>query len=219
MPIGAAVGAVAGAGIQAVGSNMAANKQAKAANNALNLQREMFQTAQGALQPYYTAGASALPTLQQLISPGQSANAISTLPGFQFQSQWGTLAAQNELTSQGLGGSGGPLAKAISDYNTGLAGTYLFNDVGALQNFANMGSGAASALAGNATAAGANMGQSAMGVGNAQASGILGGANAISGGLGSAGNALLLNSLLNGGGGASNGLYNGLSYYTAPTPF
>jgi hypothetical protein len=209
MPIGAAIGAVAGAGIQAVGSNMAANKQAKAAQSALALQGQMFDQTKAALQPYYQAGQNVLPTLQALMTPGQSAQAISSLPGFQFQSQWGTLAAQNALSAQGLGGSGGPLAKAISDYNNGLAGTYLFNDIGALQNFANMGGSAAAALGGNAAAFGGMMGQTQQNIGNAQASGILGGANAISGGLGSAGNALLLNSLMGGG---SGGLYGGAGY-------
>jgi hypothetical protein len=208
MPIGViaagigATGAIVGGGISALGAESAAGQQAKAAQSAIAAQQQMFGTAQQALSPYYTAGQSQIPTLQKLLTPGPSqTQTLSQLPGFQFQSQWGNLAATNALAAQGLGGSAGPLAKAISDYNQGLAGTSFSNLVGQEQNFANMGAGAAGALGGLAVQTGQGIGASTQAAGNALASGTLGATNAIAGGLTGAGNsatnALLFNALLN----------------------
>lgn len=235
MPIGAAIGAagsLASAGIGAIASGKASSQQVAAQQNALATQQSMFNsgldfqkstfgTAKDALNPFISAGSGVLSTLQNLITPGAAASTLSTLPGFQFQSQYGTQAATNALAARGLGGSTGPLARGISDYNQGLAGTYYNNSVNALQGFANMGSGAAGTLAGAAgqagsnvgglTASGANaIGNTLTGIGNAQAAGTLGTANALAGGLtggaNSATNALLLSRLTGGGSGAS-GLY------------
>jgi hypothetical protein len=208
MPIGiiaagvGAAGAVGGALINSSASKSAAAQQAAAAEQATQAQLQMFNTSKDALSPYYTAGQSALPTLQGLLTRGASqTNTLSQLPGFQFQSQWGDMAATNALAAQGLGGSTGPVAKAISDYNQGLAGTYFNNFVGQEQNFANMGSGAAGALAGNATATGQGVANTTQNAGNALASGTLGSANALAGGItgvgNSATNGLLYNALLN----------------------
>jgi len=212
----AAIGGAAslgGALLTSNASGQAASEQAGAANNSIATQKQFFNTAQGALSPYYTASASALPTLQKLLTPGQSADQLSQMPGFQFQSQWGTKTAQNALAAEGLGGSTGPLSKAISDYNNGLAGTYYGNTVNNLQQFVNSGMGAASALAGNATNSGQAIGNTQQAAGNAIASGTLGSANALAGGLtngaGSISNSLLLSSLLGGGGGGSGGVYGG----------
>jgi hypothetical protein len=211
---GAAIGGAASLGGALITSNaasQASSQQAQAANNALAQQKSMFNTAQGALQPYYTAPQQAETTLSSLLNPGTSASTLSSLPGFQFQSQWGTKTAQNTLAAEGLGGSSGPLASAISQYNQGLAGTYYTNETGALQNQINSGVSAAGALAGNATATGNSEANTLQNVGNAQAAGTLGSANALSGGLtsagGSASNALLLSSILGNSGGGG-GLYN-----------
>ena len=149
--------------------------------------------------------------LQSLITPGPNqTKTLEQLPGFQFQSQWGNLAATNQLAAEGLGGSAGPVGTALSNYNQGLASTYWMNDVNALQQYANMGMGAGSALAGNATNAGNAMAQTQMAQGSAEAAGTLGSANALAtAGAGSAGNALLLSSILGGAGGGA-GLYAGL---------
>lgn len=220
MPVGAAVGGAIGAagsiGSALIGSNAskdAAAQQAATARQALALQQQMFSTAQGALSPYYTAGQGVLPTLSSLLTPGPSQTAtLEQLPGFNFASEWGTLSAKNALSAEGLGGSTGPLAKAISDYNSGLASTNFGNLVGYLQNFANMGEGAAGALAGNATTAGSSMAGTTQAIGNAQAAGTLGSANALAGGLtggtNAITNALLLSSLQSGNGG---GIYKSFS--------
>ncbi len=225
----AAIGGAAtlgGAMISSNAADKASQQQAQSAQAALTQQKQMFDVAQGALQPYYQGptNSGAETTLGNLLSPGQSAQQLSQMPGFQFQSTWGTKAAQNTLAAEGLGGSTGPLAKAVSDYNNGLAGTYYQNTTNALQQFINSGSGAAGALAGNATATGTSEANTQQAIGNAQASGTLGSANAIASGLSGAGssasNALLLSTLMGNGGNGSiyGGSNSGLSslFSTAP---
>jgi hypothetical protein len=212
----AAIGGAAslgGALLTSNASNKAAQEQLQGTQQAIAAQKQMFGQAQGALSPYYTAGSGqSLATLQSLINPSTAASTLSQLPGFQFTSGWGTKSAENALAAEGLGGSTGPLASAVSQYNTGLAQQYWGQDVGALQNLVNTGAGAAGALAGNATAAGQGIANSSIAGGNALASGTLGSANAIAGGLtngaGSVSNSLVLSALLGSGGGAG-GLYGG----------
>jgi hypothetical protein len=197
-------------------------------NNALNFQKSAFNTAETAVNPFINSGASVLPTLQSLLTPGPSQTAtLSQLPGFQFQSQYGTMATTNALAARGLGGSTGPLAMGISNYNQGLAGTSFSSLVNALQAYGNMGTSAATGLAGAAGVAGQNVGNltantnntigtTETNLGNANAAGILGSANALSSGLTGAAssttNALLLSKLLGGsttgaGGGSGGGIY------------
>lgn len=191
-------GSILGAGIGAFGSESAAQTQAAAEEQGLAQQQAMFKTAQTALSPYYSAGQSVLPTLQSLLTPGPSqTSTLSQLPGFQFQSQWGTQSAKNNLAAMGLGGSSGPLAAAISNYNQGLAGTSFNNLVSQLQGFAGMGSNAASALGGLAVQSGNAQASTLGSIGAAQASGTLGATNALSSGLSGVSNALTLPYLLN----------------------
>lgn len=178
-----AVGSIVGGTIQSNAASNASNQQAQGAANALAQQKQQFQTAQSTLQPYTSAGSSVLPTLQSLLNPGEASQTLQSLPGFKFASNWGNLSATNALAAQGLGGSAGPLAKAISDYNQGLASTQYGNLTGMLQNFANMGSNAGSALAGNAISSGNAMANTLQNQGNALAAGTLGSGSALSGGL------------------------------------
>lgn len=214
MPVAAAISGTASIGSAIIGANAAKSAsaaQAAAQQEALKLQKSMFLSADSALSPYYKAGAGALPTLNALITPGTSADTLATLPGFQFMSKYGTRTATNALAARGLGGSAGPVGRAISDYNTGLAGTYWKDAVNALQGFANMGAGAAGNLGGVAGNFAGMIGTTMGKVGDAQASGILGSANALSGGLMGAGNsavnAMLYSKMLGGGGGGGDGLY------------
>lgn len=243
MPIGAvvgAVGAVASAGIGAYASGKASDQQAAAQRNALQTQERMFGQAKEALNPFITAGTNVLPdwlkeiqggagtygeTLKGLITPGTSAEVLATMPGFQFQSQYGQMAATNALAARGLGGSAGPVARAIGDYTTGLAGTYwkdsvsalqsAYNSkVGALQNYGNMGADAAKALATGAITSGNNQAATWGNIGNAQAAGTLGQANALNTGITGASNAYTnyammdyLKNAQTAGGGGSPGLY------------
>lgn len=235
MPIAAVIGGVASIGSAVIGSSAAkdaANAQAAAQTNALNsqnanfnsaldFQKKAFGTAQTALNPFISSGSSVLPTLQSLLTPGASqTQTLSQLPGLQFQSQYGTMATTNALAARGLGGSTGPLARGISDYNNGMAGTSFSSLVNALQAYGNMGTSAAGSLASAAGTAGSNVGNltsntnntigtTETNLGNANASSILGSANALSSGLTSGANsttnALLLSKLLSPPG--SSGIY------------
>ena len=208
MPLAAAIvgglgatGALGGAFIQSNAAQTAAQQQAATAQQALALQQALFGKAQTALQPYITAGQGALGPLSALLTPGPSqTQTLENLPGFKFLSEYGTMAATNQLAGMGLGGSKGPLAKAISDYNEGLAGTSFQTLVQQLQGFANMGSGAAGSLASAAGGAATTQGQTLGTLGAAQAAGTLGSANALAGGLTGATSSitspLLLSSLL-----------------------
>jgi hypothetical protein len=213
VPTAAAIG-VAGIGgglLQAGAAQKASGQQQQAAQEALMMQQGMFNQANNALAPYYGAGAQVLPTLQGLLTPGASqTKTLEQLPGFQFQSQWGDLASTNQLAAQGLGGSGGPLGTALSNYNQGLAGTSFGTLTGMLQNYANMGEGAASSLGGVAANFSGQMGQAIQNYGNAGAAGSLGQANALSGGLGSLGLAGLL-AAKGGGGNGLSGIYGGIA--------
>lgn len=201
MPVAASIGAagsLASAGLGVYGSLSASKAQTSLGQQALAQQEQMFQIAQGALNPFIQAGQGVLPTLKSLLTPGPSQTAtLESLPGFQFQSQYGNLAATNALAARGLGGSSGPLATAISNYNQGLAGTSFSNLAGLLQNYANMGSGAAGSLAGTATQTGQNIAGTLTGIGQAQAQGILGATNALSGGIAGAGNSFSLSAIIN----------------------
>lgn len=216
MPIGAAVGiaGLASAGASIYGSTTAASEQEKAQKNALSQQQSMFNVASNALSPFITAGQGAVSTLSGLTNPGTAASVIQTLPGFQFTQKYGTMATQGALASQGLGGSTGPLAQALSQYNTGLANSYWGSAVNALQGVANTGANAGSALAGQAVQSGSNQAGNIVGAGNAAAAGTLGTTNAIGSGAGSLGNAYLLSSLLGGGGtNLGGGLYQSSTGY------
>lgn len=212
-----AAGSIGGALINSSAASKASSQQVAEQQQALAQQQSLYNqglgTATNALQPYITAGQSVIPTLQSLLTPGTSASTLSQMPGFQFQSQYGTMAATNALAAK-TGPSAGPLATAISQYNNGLAGTTWQNTVNALQGYANTGANAAGSLGTAALGAGINEGNAQAstltGIGNSQAAGTLGSANALSTGLtgtaGSASNALLLNQLFGGSGGG--GLYN-----------
>jgi hypothetical protein len=209
--IAGGIGAAGSLGSALIGANAsqnAANAQVQAQQAALAQQKQLFGVGQAAVNPFIQGGQTALGTLTNLETPGQSASTLSQMPGFQFASQYGTMAATNALAAKS-GASAGPLAAAVSQFNNGLASQQYFNTVGALQNTANMGSGAASSLLGGAISSGNAQAGTLGNIGNAQAAGTLGSANALSGGLTGVGsslsNAALFNALSGGGGGG--GLY------------
>lgn len=222
--IGAGIGAAGAVGSSVINANAASkasSQQVAEQQQALAQQQAMYSqglgTASNALQPFISAGQSVLPTLQSLLTPGASQTAtLSQTPGFQFQSQYGTMAATNALAAKS-GASAGPLAAAISQYNNGLAGTTWQNTVNALQGYANTGANAAGTFGTAALGGAINSGNAQAGTltntGNALASGTLGTAGAISNGLTGAANsgqnALLYSQLFGKSGGG--GLYQGTS--------
>lgn len=221
--IAGGLGAAGSIGSSLINSNAASSasqQQVAAQQAALAQQQSLYSqglgTAQSALNPYVQAGQSVLPTLQSLLTPGASQTAtLSQLPGFQFQSQYGTMATTNALAARGLGGSTGALAEGISNYNQGLASTSYNNLVSQLQGFANTGASSAGTLGTAALGGAINSGNaqaSTLGnIGNAQASGTLGSAGALGNGLtsatGSATNSLLLGQVLQNNANGGSGLY------------
>lgn len=205
--IGAA-GSIGGALIGANAASNASSQQVAMQQAALAQQQAMFNTGKAAVDPFIQAGQGVLTTLSGLQNPGTAASTLAQTPGFQFQSQYGTMAATNALSAKS-GASAGPLATAISQYNNGLAGTNYFNTIAALQGTAGIGSGAASSLLGGAINSGNAQASTYGNIGNAQATGTLGTANALSGGLtggaSALSNAAIFNALGSGSGGG--GLY------------
>lgn len=176
---------------------------------------------------------SALSKLLGLTTPGASqTSTLEQTPGFQFASQYGTMAADNSLAARGLAGPGGSLATAVSNYNQGLASTQWSNIVSALQgslnsgtsnllstygaganplqNLVNTGSNAAAGLASSATATGQGIAGSTTGIGNAQAGAATSIGNSFGGAVGGIGSSLSnqnILSVLAGQGGLSGGVY------------
>lgn len=234
-----ALGSLGAAGIGAFASQNASSQQVAAQMAVLAQQKALFQQGLGvqsgyvgqatnALNPFVTAGQSVLPILQGLLTPGSNQNALlAQTPGFNFASQYGTMAATNALAARGGASGGGNLASAISSYNNGLAQNTWQTTINALQNYAGMGANAAGTLgsvygsAGNAALGqsgvqGGLQGQTIGNIGNAQAAGTLGTANALAGGLtgatGGAANALLFSQLFGNGGGLYSGLKSGNAF-------
>jgi len=211
-----AVGSVASS---VIGSNAAQNASAQQVaqqQRALDQQRQMFGVAQGALNPFITAGTNLLPTYEGLLTPGPNQNALlQQTPGFQFASQYGTKSATNALAARGQGASAGPLATAVSQFNNGLAQDTWQKTINALYGGVGIGANAAGSLAGNAINSGNSIAGTFGNIGTAQAAGTLGSANALSGGIsgvtGSITNAALYNRLFGSGSGGGGGIYGDFS--------
>lgn len=133
----AAAGTIGGALISSSGAQGAAQTQANAANAAAALQYNEFQQTENNLNPYVTAGASALPELQALTGTNAGGNPLTApltakfnptmaqleaTPGYQFTLQQGLESTQNSYAAEGLGQSGAAL-KGAADYAEGLAST------------------------------------------------------------------------------------------------
>jgi hypothetical protein len=214
----AAIGGVASLGsglLQSGAASSAAQEQGQAATNNLEFQSNLLGLNEENLAPFIGQGTKAGSTLSSLLTPGASqTSTLEQLPGFQFASKWGTKSTQNALSAEGLGGSTGPLAQGISNFNNGLASTDFSQFAGLLQNETNSGINATEGLTGATNTAAAQGGSALTAAGNAAASGTLGSANALSSALGSTGssasNALLLSQLL-GSGGGSGGIFGNLS--------
>jgi len=199
-------------------SEKASKEQQQSDLNNLEFQVNLLGLNQDNLKPFVTAGQSASSTLSSLLNPGTAQSTLQSLPGFQFSSKWGTKTAENALSAEGLGGSTGPLAQAISNYNNGLASTQYFNYVNALQGNVNSGISAGEGITGATNAASSAGGNALTSQGNAAASGTLGSANSLSNAASSAGssasNSLILSSILGnssgGGTGGINGTLSGL---------
>jgi hypothetical protein len=186
--MGLAAAVIGGSVIGAIGTSMGASKaasaQTKAADQANATQREFFGQSKEALNPYIQGGTKAYGTLNDLLGVGgNSATMQSTLeglPGYQFTRDQGLKSTQSGYAARGLADSGGAL-KGAANYVTGLANNQYGNYVGQLQNSANTGASAASALAGYGTQTGQGIASNQIGAGNAQAAAANATGGAVSG--------------------------------------
>lgn len=204
--------AILGAGVLGAGASLyASSVQQNSANKAIAAQQNMFNTAQGEAQPFISAGQSALPTLQGLITPGPNqTQLLQQTPGYQFAADMAQKGVSNQGTVTGLGGNtllAG--ANAGSQLALGMAWQPTIN---ALQGLVQTGASASGALGGQAVQTGQNIGGAAVGAGNAGAAGVLGAGSNIGNSLTTA---ALFNKLL--GNGAQN-MYGGNSLYGGSTP-
>ena len=233
MPISTGT-ALLGAGALSAGASIfGATSQASAEQKAIAAQQQMLSqglswagqeqtAAQGALNPFISAGQGAMSTYQAAL-PGLtkpfSAAALPTTPGYEFALSQGLRSTQNQFAAQGLGSSGSAL-KGAGAYATNLAqGTYnqqFQNYLAQNAQIGNLlyqpaatGAGAASTLGGiegqlgtaglsGAVSTGQGIASSMAGYGNALAGGAAGVAGAAQGGLNSYLQLNLLNQLLAG---------------------
>lgn len=197
------------------GAQSAASTQATA-----DLQAQ--SNANAILQPFVSAGSSALPALQAGVAPGGQFNSPYTMsdfqqdPGYQFDLNQGNLAIQRSAASQGMLDSGGTL-KQIGSYTQNMASNEFQNAYQRFMNtrqlnFQNLGAVAGmgqQSAAGQAT----NAFTGTTAAGTAQAAGTVGSTNALTGAIGNTVNTNnqfgLLQALQGGGGGT--GTYGGIS--------
>ena len=237
MGIGAALlagGVISGVGSLASGivgssaAQSAASAEEAAAQSSSQLQWNEFQQVQSNLQPYMTAGTTALSSLQGLTGTNAGGNPLTApltapfqptmsqlaaTPGYQFTLGQGLQATQNSYAAQGLGSSGAAL-KGAANYAEGLASTtyqqQFQNYLGQNQQIYNMlggltqqGQAAATGAGGMGLQTAAQVGQNTLAAGQASAAGTVGSANAITGALGNIGastnNTALMLALANSG--------------------
>jgi hypothetical protein len=148
---GSAAAGLGGAAIQSSSANAASKAAQNAANNSLNFQKDIYTQAQSNLNPYAQNGQQASSALSGLLGlngqPGSDAAFKNYLGSTNY----------NFVKDQGLQGieyanapqfNSSATAKALDQYNTGLAGNALAGYEGLLQGQAGQGIQAASALNG-----------------------------------------------------------------------
>lgn len=203
--IGAGILGGASIGSAVLGSNAAktaSNDQLQAAQLAAQTQLGIFNQTQSNLQPYNTAGQSALSQLAKLfgLGPGgggqpnaaAATSALTQFPGYQFGLQQGNLAQQQSAASQGLLLSGAQL-QASQQFGQNYAMQQAWNPyVSQLNTLAQNGQNAGAQLGAIGTNTGQQVGNSILAGGQAAASGVVGSNNAIQGGIQSGLTAALL---------------------------
>jgi len=157
----AGAGALGGAAISAGASNKASDQASQAAANTLGFQKDVYNQAQGNLNPYITQGQNSNTALAGLLGTGGDQAAANQA----FQNYLGSTNYQFQL-GQGWQGiqyatapafSSGATAKALNNYAQGQAGSALSGYETMLQNQATQGVNAASSLAGTGVNAGSTI--------------------------------------------------------------
>lgn len=172
-----AIGGIAGSLIQANAIGNASSAQVQSAQMAQQTEMNMFNTAQGNLQPYLQFGTSQLGPLAALLNPSTAQSTMDQLPGYNFALTQGLRGVQNSAAARGLGVSGAAL-KGADTFATGMADQTYGSQVNRLLAAAGIGSSAAGTIGNYAMNAGQYVGNAQIGAGNAQAAGLIGQGNA-----------------------------------------
>ena len=209
------IGSYLGASKQADAQKQAAQLQAQEQQKALDQQKAFFNTGLGYEQPFINTGNTANTTLGNAYGLNGNAAQSEYMKNFQnspFFTQMVDNAAKTTQAQTKSGGFSGNLIDALYKNNAGLWNQDYQNQLTGIQGLSNTGANAANSVMGSATNAGNSaastignfsnqIGQNTANAGSSMGSGIQGAAN-------SAGNALTnysLLSMLNNGGGNSNG--------------
>lgn len=201
MPIGATLGAGAlGAGanlfsgfLGSSAASKAAGLQANAITQGTNAAYALGEQGLGLLTPYANRGNAAGDTLAsfyglpgstpQAGGPGALPQGFINSPAYQFPFQQGQRATNFGSGASGLLQSGAG-QKALTQFGSGLASTYLMNNyINPLMSLSGQGAGAAQSAAGLSGQLGQTMMTGIAGAGAANAGGVVGSANALTGGL------------------------------------
>jgi len=172
-------GMAAAAGVSAVaglaGSAMSSNAASSAADKANAAQRQALEQSRADLEPWRTAGQSALTGVQNAAGlngqPGYDAalSAFHTSPGYGFALDQGLRAVDAGAAAQGLGRSGAVL-KAEQTFGTGLADKEFGEYYNRLFSLSKLGEDAAGGSAKATQDTGTGIAQTDLSEGSAQAS-------------------------------------------------
>lgn len=182
--------AVLGGATSIISGNKAANAQEDAANKSVAEQQREYDQARSDYAPWRNTGTGALSKLGSLYginsdgttgAPSQSAiNDFQNTPGYQFQLQQGTQAAEHSAAARGLLGSGAAM-KSIASYAGGLADSTYNQYVGQLNTLAGFGQSATNATTAAGQNAANNISSAYTNAGNARASSYANTGSAING--------------------------------------
>jgi len=200
----------------------AASQQAASGRAAIGTQQQMTREAQALQEPFRQSGLTALQQIATGTQPGGQFATPFKMEDSQTQqfAQKQSLAAmQNQMAVGGQGlssnaivGAGTNAANIASQYEQQAYNQWLQSQQQALAPLeftAGLGQAAASGQASNLGQAGSNISNLQTGIGNAQAAGTVGSANALGSAVGSAGQYMMMNSLLGKTSSSSSG-YNSL---------
>lgn len=178
------MGAIGGMVDNTLGTNIFggnANEQALQAQTGANQQAMgtlagAYNDTKAQLQPWQTAGTSAL----AMLAGGNLMDGYKASDAYKFQLAEGQKAINNGMAARGMGKSGAALQE-LTKYSQGLASQdaqqFYNNQFNRLNTLAGYGSNASNNMANAATGYGANIAGLQTGLGNAQAGAAMGRAN------------------------------------------
>ena len=120
--IGDITGANDAAEAQKEAARLAANATIAAAEKNIDFQKWLWGEQKGLLQPYASAGASAIPSYMNEVNKGFTLDDFYADPGYQFGLNEGVRARENSASARGMQLSG-PQQKALTRYGTDYAST------------------------------------------------------------------------------------------------